>query len=44
MSVVVEWSNEMSQPVQVTFDAHDPWAPSSLWRDVLGEVHPGPPG
>jgi len=34
----------MSRPVQVTFDAHDPWALSSFWRDVLGYVHPGPPG
>jgi hypothetical protein len=28
---------------QVTFDAHDPLALSSFWRDVLGYVHPGPP-
>jgi hypothetical protein len=30
--------------IQVTFDAHDPRALSSFWRDVLGYVHPGPPG
>ncbi|MCX6401102.1 MAG: VOC family protein [Propionibacteriales bacterium] len=34
----------MSRNVQVTFDAHDPRALSSFWRDVLGYVHPGPPG
>jgi len=34
----------MSRTVQVTFDAHDPRALSSFWRDVLGYVHPGPPG
>ncbi|GGS91371.1 VOC family protein [Nonomuraea spiralis] len=34
----------MSRDVQVTFDAHDPKALSSFWRDVLGYVHPGPPG
>ena len=34
----------MSRHVQVTFDAHDPRALSSFWRDVLGYVHPGPPG
>ena len=34
----------MSRDVQVTFDAHDPHALSSFWRDVLGYVHPGPPG
>lgn len=34
----------MSRHVQVTFDAHDPAALSSFWRDVLGYVHPGPPG
>lgn len=34
----------MSRQVQVTFDAHDPRALSSFWRDVLGYVHPGPPG
>jgi hypothetical protein len=34
----------MSLDVQVTFDAHDPRALSSFWRDALGYVHPGPPG
>ena len=34
----------MSRQIQVTFDAHDPLALSSFWRDVLGYVHPGPPG
>jgi len=34
----------MSRHVQVTFDAHDPTALSSFWRDVLGYVHPAPPG
>ena len=34
----------MSREIQVTFDCHDPRALSSFWRDVLGYVHPGPPG
>ena len=34
----------MSGHVQVTFDAHDPRALSSFWRDVLDYVHPGQPG
>jgi len=34
----------MSRHVQVTFDAQDPRALSSFWRDTLGYVHPGPPG
>ncbi|MGW1340594.1 VOC family protein [Kribbella sp. NPDC002412] len=34
----------MSREVQITFDAHDPRALSTFWRDVLGYVHPGPPG
>ncbi len=34
----------MSRHIQATFDAHDPRALSSFWRDVLGYVHPGPPG
>ncbi|MCE0763475.1 VOC family protein [Pseudonocardia kujensis] len=34
----------MSRHIQVTFDAHDPRALSSFWREVLGYVHPGPPG
>lgn len=34
----------MSRQIQVTFDAHDPRVLSSFWRDVLGYVHPAPPG
>jgi len=34
----------MSRYVQVTFDAHDPRALSTFWREVLGYAHPGPPG
>jgi hypothetical protein len=34
----------MSRQFQVTFDAHDPRALSIFWREVLGYVHPGPPG
>ncbi len=34
----------MSRHVQVTFDAHDPRGLSSFWREVLGYVHPAPPG
>ena len=34
----------MSRQFQVTFDSRDPRALSSFWRDVLGYVHPGPPG
>ena len=34
----------MSRHIQVTFDAHDPRALSTFWRDVLGYVHPAPPG
>ena len=34
----------MSREVQITFDAHDPRALSTFWRDALGYVHPGPPG
>ncbi|GGP43634.1 VOC family protein [Saccharothrix coeruleofusca] len=34
----------MSLQVQITFDAHDPAALSSFWRDALGYVHPAPPG
>ncbi|MGV9413674.1 VOC family protein [Nocardia sp. NPDC003693] len=34
----------MSRHLQITFDAHDPKALSTFWRDVLGYVHPGPPG
>ena len=34
----------MSRTVQITFDAADPRTLSTFWRDVLGYVHPGPPG
>lgn len=34
----------MSRDIQVTFDANDPRTLSIFWRDVLGYVHPGPPG
>ena len=34
----------MSRHFQVTFDARDPRALSSFWRDFLGYVHPAPPG
>ena len=34
----------MSRYFQVTFDAHDPRALSTFWRDALGYVHPAPPG
>ncbi|MFI7416106.1 VOC family protein [Nonomuraea sp. NPDC049684] len=34
----------MSRHVQITFDAHDPKALSTFWRDALRYVHPGPPG
>ena len=34
----------MSRTVQITFDAHDPRALSTFWRDVLDYVIPGPPG
>ena len=34
----------MTFEVQVTFDCRDPAALSRFWRDVLGYVHPGPPG
>lgn len=34
----------MSRDVQITFDALDPRALSTFWRDALGYVHPGPPG
>jgi hypothetical protein len=33
----------MSRHIQVAFDARDPQALSSFWRDALGYVHPGPP-
>lgn len=31
-------------PFQVTFDARDPRALSTFWAEVLGYVHPAPPG
>ncbi|WP_166352388.1 VOC family protein [Phytoactinopolyspora limicola] len=34
----------MSRHFQVTFDANDPKTLSIFWRDVLGYVHPAPPG
>lgn len=34
----------MSRDIQVTFDANDPRTLWIFWRDVLGYVHPGPPG
>jgi len=34
----------MSRHVQITFDCHDPRTLSTFWRDVLGYVHPAPPG
>jgi hypothetical protein len=34
----------MSATVQITFDAHDPRALSQFWKEVLGYVHPAPPG
>ncbi len=34
----------MSFQVQVTFDAHAPGALSRFWCEVLGYVHPAPPG
>ncbi|MGV9614717.1 VOC family protein [Nocardia xishanensis] len=34
----------MSRHIQITFDANDPKALSTFWRDALGYVHPGPPG
>ncbi|WP_114853681.1 VOC family protein [Brachybacterium sp. YJGR34] len=34
----------MSATVQITFDARDPRALSRFWKEVMGYVHPGPPG
>lgn len=34
----------MTLDFQVTFDARDPMALSIFWREVLGYVHPPPPG
>lgn len=34
----------MSSTIQVTFDARDPRSLSIFWKEVLGYVHPAPPG
>lgn len=34
----------MSATVQITVDARDPRRLSLFWKEVLGYVHPGPPG
>lgn len=34
----------MSATVQITFDVHDPRTSSLFWKEVLGYVHPAPPG
>lgn len=34
----------MSSTVQITFDAQDPRALSAFWAEVLGYLHPAPPG
>lgn len=34
----------MSATIQITVDAHDPRTLSLFWKEVLGYVHPGPPG
>ncbi|MFC0673375.1 VOC family protein [Brachybacterium hainanense] len=34
----------MSATIQITLDARDPAALSAFWKEVLGYVHPGPPG
>lgn len=34
----------MSSTIQVTFDARDPRSLSQFWKEVLGYVHPTPPG
>lgn len=34
----------MSRTVQITFDAHDPRGLSAFWQQVLGYLHPAPPG
>ncbi|ATG51186.1 glyoxalase [Brachybacterium vulturis] len=34
----------MSATLQITIDAHDPRTLSLFWKEVLGYVHPGPPG
>lgn len=34
----------MSSTIQITIDATDPRTLSAFWREVLGYVHPAPPG
>ena len=34
----------MSATVQITVDVHDPRTASLFWKEVLGYVHPAPPG
>lgn len=34
----------MSATVQITFDVRDPRTVSLFWKEVLGYVHPAPPG
>lgn len=33
-----------TREIQITFDAHRPGELSAFWREVLGYVHPPPPG
>lgn len=33
-----------TRELQVTIDAHDPRALSMFWKEVLGYIHPAPPG
>lgn len=34
----------MSSTLQITFDALDPRALATFWREAIGYVHPAPPG
>lgn len=34
----------MAATVQITFDVHDPRTVSLFWKEVLGYIHPAPPG
>src|SRR5699024_4172270 len=36
--------DRMSATVQITFDVRDPRTVSLFWKEVLGYVHPAPPG
>lgn len=36
--------NMMSSTVQITIDAQDPRSLSAFWAEVLGYLHPAPPG